>query len=84
MQANIRQAIRTRYHGPTNIKGSRISAKCEAKTIFIEYDDALNIDENHIAAAAKLTMAMGWVGKNYGTTVAGVFDRDYYHVMVIA
>ena len=70
------QAIRTRYHGPTNIKGSRISAKCEARTIYVGYDHALNIEENHRAACRELKRVMQWGGDMVG----GNFDGDWYWV----
>ena len=74
------QAIRTRYIGPTNSRGSRIQAKCEAKTIYVSYDHALNIDENHDAARQALVEAMGWDSSFYAPMVSGVFDGDHYHV----
>lgn len=77
---NIRQAIRTRYHGPTNSKGSRISAKCAARTLFLSYDDALNSEENHAAACAALVKKMEWDSEHYGQRIAGVFDNDYFWV----
>jgi hypothetical protein len=54
------QAIQTKFHGPTNFKGSRISAKCEAKRIIVSYEHALNGTENHEAAALELIRALGW------------------------
>ena len=48
------QAIITKYLCPTNFKGSRITAKCEAMRITLSWDDALNPQENHIAAASEL------------------------------
>ena len=48
------QAIETKYIGPTNYRGSRIKASCERGNITISYDDALNSDEAHIAAADAL------------------------------
>tara|TARA_R100001015_G_C4597044_1_gene152203 strand:+ start:48 stop:383 length:336 start_codon:yes stop_codon:yes gene_type:complete len=54
-----RGAVRTRYHGPTNCKGSRISATnglkvtsfCTKKTIYQPYDHSLTEKENHYQAA---------------------------------
>lgn len=74
------QAIRTKYIGPSNSKGSRIQAKCEAKTIYVSYDHALNIDENHKAACDALLSAMGWNTDGYGDMVGGVFDNCHYWV----
>jgi hypothetical protein len=55
------QAIVTRYHGPTNHKGSRISARAEAGRIFRHYDHALDAKENHAQAALDLAESMGWL-----------------------
>ena len=74
------QAIRTRYHGPTDTRGSRISAKCEAGTIYVRYDHALNIDGNHKAACEAMTRELGWRGPNYAPMVEGGFDGDMYWV----
>ena len=70
------QAIRTRYFGPTNVRGSRIQAKCEAKTIYLSYDHALNLDENHQAACQKLLSIMDWGSPMVG----GTFANDMYWV----
>lgn len=55
------QAIVTRYHGPTNYRGSRISARADAGRIFRSYDHALNADENHAQAALDLMEQKGWM-----------------------
>ena len=48
------QAIETKYIGPTNYRGSRIKASCERGSIIVSYDDALNSEDAHIAAADAL------------------------------
>lgn len=48
------QAIITKYHGATNYRPSKISAKCERGSIRVSYDHGLNSDENHRAACDKL------------------------------
>jgi len=54
---DVRQSIRTRYHGPTNTKQSRISVICygysdgKRKRLFVNYDHDLTGSENHAAAA---------------------------------
>jgi hypothetical protein len=70
------QAIRTRYYGPTNTRGSRIVASCEAGKVSMGYDHALNIEGNHAAAARLLVAKFGWPGVYYG----GVYANDYYWV----
>jgi hypothetical protein len=80
IEDNKMQAIRTRYFGPSNVKGSRIQAKCEARTIYVGYDHALNLDENHKAACKALLTAMGWITKDYPAVYGGTFDNDMYWV----
>ena len=64
--ASHRQSIVTTYRGPTNTKGSRIVARCEAKKITVPFDYALNVDDNHAAAAAALAAELGWAGTLVG------------------
>lgn len=47
------QAIETKYLGPTNTRGSRIKATCEAGSITIPYGNG-NTEECHIEAAKAL------------------------------
>jgi hypothetical protein len=63
------QAIKTKYIGPSATKSSRIQASCEAKTIYVPYNHALDADGNHRAACEALMRAMGW--KIYGDMVGG-------------
>lgn len=60
------QAIQTKYHGPTNVRGSRISAKCDAKRIVLSWDHSLDADGNHKMAAAELIKRLGWDVKEDG------------------
>lgn len=69
------QAIRTRYHGPTNTKGSRISATCAGGRIYVPYNYALDGLGNHKAAALALMEKLDWVDTPYA---GGVFEGDYY------
>lgn len=48
------QAIITRYHDPTNSRGSRISATCWRGRVVVPYDHALSGDDNHRQAARVL------------------------------
>jgi len=54
------QAIVTKYHGPGNTRGARISAAAQAGRIYVGYDHALNLEENHLAAAKKFVAKMRW------------------------
>jgi hypothetical protein len=57
----MRQAIVTKYLGPTDHKGSRVKAYCDAGIITIPWDDGLNPDENHLKAATCLAWKFGWL-----------------------
>ncbi len=57
----IRQAIVTSFYGPTNTKGSRIKAQCDAKTMWFSWDHALGVGANHHRAAALLAVDLGWI-----------------------
>lgn len=56
------QAIRTRYHGPGNVRGSRVKATAQARALTIGWDSSLNSERNHMKAAQALASAMGWQG----------------------
>lgn len=73
------QSIRTRYYGPTNTRGSRIVAKCEAGSFSMPYNYALSVWQNHATAAAIMLERLGW-GKPYA---GGEFGNDYYWSAVI-
>lgn len=63
------RVIRTRYHGPTDFKGARVSAKTPGgNRVCIPWDHALNNDGNHDAALRKLACKLGLVGKWYGAS----------------
>lgn len=66
------QAIVTKYHGPTNYKGSRISARADAGRIVRPYDHDLTPEENHAAAAQALADRLGWTtDKGYPALAGG-------------
>ena len=71
------KAIQTKYHGPTNTKGSKIIAKAEGvPALHVSYDHALNVDENQIAAAKMLAQKYGWTNE----LVSGVLpDGSWAH-----
>jgi len=60
-----RVAIVTKYHGPTNNRGSRISVTAAdggRKKVFLPWDHSLNTIENHAAAIEHYANLMGWGG----------------------
>lgn len=78
------QAIRTTYHGPGNVRGSRIKATCAAKSIILDYDHSLShgLDNNHRKAAETLIEQLGWNEPGYGLLVSGCLpDGSYCHVL---
>lgn len=65
------QAITTKYLPPTNFKGSRVKVECDAKTIIVPWDDVLNPQQNHAAAARQLAKMLGWHGHWFGGSPKG-------------
>jgi hypothetical protein len=65
----IRQAIETTFYGPTNTKGARVKARCDAKTMWVNWDHSMGIEHNHHVAAASLAETLGWVDAD--TTLVG-------------
>lgn len=59
----MRQAIVTKYRGPTNSRGSRIIASADAGRIVVPLDYSKSTAENHAAAAAALCAKFGWQGE---------------------
>jgi len=64
----MRQAIVTKYLGPTNHRGSRIKATATAGTVTVPWDSAQGVDENHERAARALAQRFNWLDRN---TLAG-------------
>lgn len=76
------QAIVTRYHGPTDHKGARISARANAARIFRQWDYELSVEENHAEAALDLAERRGWLRPGtrlHGGALPG--DAGYCFVM---
>jgi hypothetical protein len=57
------QAVTTKWIAPTNTKGSRIKAKCAAKTITVGWNHSMGVEENHRAAAKALIGQLEWFGE---------------------
>ena len=62
------QAIETKYLGATNYRGSRIKATHEGnvESVTLDYNHALNLDENHHEAAKALMHKLEWKGEMHG------------------
>lgn len=57
----IRQAIVTKYLGPTNFRGARVRATARAGSVTIPWDDAFDVNENHSFAAQRLADKLEWL-----------------------
>jgi len=80
---DTRAALRTRYHGPTNYKCSRISAYrdgwggCKSQRCYVSWDYAINPEQNHAAAAQAFCNKF----LNNGARISSpglCFDGDYF------
>ncbi|MGP1664345.1 MAG: hypothetical protein ACTS5I_00215 [Rhodanobacter sp.] len=54
------QAIQTRYLGPTNTRGSRVKAVCDAGSLIQSWNYSLDGPGNHRAVALALQAKLGW------------------------
>jgi hypothetical protein len=77
----MRQAIVTKYLGPTNFRGARVKASAQAGNIVIPWDDALDMDENHAAAAHKFANGRDWLA--YSTLVGGALPDGTGYCFVL-
>lgn len=74
-------AIQTKFHGPTNYKGARLSAEPmtwsagRKPRVTVNYDYAVSADTNHDNAARALISKLGW----YGTWNSGSGPRGYVY-----
>ncbi len=72
------QAIITKYHCPTNTRGPRISARCDAGRISVPYPYGLSGQAVHRAAAEALAAKLGWTGDRYGELLCGGLPSGEY------
>ncbi len=61
----MRQAIVTKYLSPTNYRGSRVKATCEAGSVTIGWSSASSTEENHKEAILTLLAKIGWIGPDW-------------------
>jgi hypothetical protein len=69
-------AIRTKYIGPTNFRGSRVKVFTETQSLTLRWNDALSSEENHTGAARILAERLDW--RRFGTFYRGSFKDDGY------
>ncbi len=80
----MNKAITTKYHGPTNTRPSRISAKADGlRAIFVSWDYSLSPWGNHRKAAEAFATKREWLdacrmigGEIRPGECAFVFERD--------
>jgi hypothetical protein len=58
------QAITTKFLAPTNSRGARIKASCDAGSMIIPFPCGLNDEQAHAAAAMALVRKLGWTPEN--------------------
>lgn len=71
------QAITTKYLGPTNYRGARVKATCEAGSVTVSWDHALGSEENHDAACRALALKLGWHGQWLGGDLPNTCGKAY-------
>lgn len=62
----MRQAIMTKYLGPTNTMGARVRATAGAGSVTVAWDHGLSVEKNHDRAAKALAKKFGWTGRLEG------------------
>jgi hypothetical protein len=75
------QAIETRWLGPTDTKGSRIVARCDARRLVVSWDHGQSQEQNHRDAARKLIRELGWFGAWSIGTVPSL-PNSYVHTNI--
>ena len=67
----MRQAIITRFLGPTARRGARVRASCDDGRVTISWDHSKGVPENHMAAARALCAKLGWESDLDGGSLPG-------------
>lgn len=78
------QAIKTTHHGPTSRGGDRVVAVSGngGKRTTVEWDPALDVYDNHKAAAERHAERMGWSG--FGRLVGGSLPGGGYAFVLVS
>lgn len=76
------QAISTKFYGPTNYRGSRIRAKADAGTVWVDWKYELGVEENHDRAAWAFARKFGWDEKDY-PVYRGSTQEGYVYVFAV-
>lgn len=70
----MRQAIVTKFIGPTNYRGARVKARAQAGSVVVPWDHGRDVDYNHKLAALVLAERYGWPAKWADWTGGGLPD----------
>lgn len=63
------KAIQTKFIGPSETRGARVKAWIENIPVILPWDHALEVVDNHGAAARKLAELLRWSGRLVGGTL---------------
>lgn len=80
-------AIRSKFYGPTERRGSCVRASANGHRVGLPWDHALDSEQNHRRAVVLLCGKLGWdEDRFYGGCLEGgvwawvpVFDADWEH-----
>jgi len=72
------QAIVTKFFGPSNVRGSRVKAMCDAGSLTLSWDHSLGVEGNHRRAAEALRDKLGWDEPHYGRLHMGGLPGSGY------
>ena len=78
------QAIHVRFYGPTNTRGSRYKATCQAGSVSVPSTHSLNPSDNAARAAAALCQKLGWTNEHYGDLIEGGLPDGSYVFLTVA
>lgn len=76
------QAIITKAIAPTNTRGPRIKATCDAGSITIAYPSGKDTETGHRMAAEALAAKLEWNNDGYGKMVCGGLPNQAGYVFV--
>jgi len=76
----MRQAITTKFMGPTDFHGSRVKAYAQAGTVTLEWKSELDADDNHRAAAHTLANRFNWLDDGSRLVGGGLAHQNNHAV----
>ena len=78
----MRQAIVTKYLGPTDRRGARVVAYANAGKLTAPWEDAWSIEDNHAYAARMLAERYEWTERYTLAGGALPHDKGYCFILV--